>query len=301
MSRPVADPTKQPSATSRPWTPIRPSAADLTREAGDVLADVPRFLTAPLLRPWHRAWGATKGEVAKLSMPGDDLLPDAPYRCTRAITVAAPPEEVWPWLVQAGCLRAGWYADDLLDDLGHPSARTIVPELQDLHVGMRLPMAPTPTETTTFVVDSFEAPCWMLWRTPASTWAWRLVRLPGGRTRLVTRLHTAYQGPPAARALGVFLMEFGDFPMMRRMLRGIRERAEADHRRGRFAGGTRQPTPGARRVAVAAAVATGVGILVSAGLRRRTGTRPGGGAARRGPARRRRTPRRPAAARRRCG
>jgi hypothetical protein len=170
-------------------------------------------------------------------MPGDDRFPRAHLRATRAITVAAPPEKVWPWLVQVGCLRAGWYADDLLDDLGHPSARDIVPELQDLHVGMRLPMAPTPSESTSFVVDSYEEPHWMLWRTPSSTWAWRLVPLPAGRTRLITRLHTAYAGHGAAAVLGVVLMELGDFPMMRRMLRGIRERAESVHRR-RSGGGT---------------------------------------------------------------
>jgi hypothetical protein len=209
------------------WTPARPSARDLAREVRDVVADLPRFLTAPLLRPWHRAWGATKGEVEALSMPGDDLLPSAQYRCTRALTIDAPPERVWPWLVQVGCRRAGWYADDLLDDLGHPSARRIVPELQDLHVGMLLPMAPTPSESTSFVVDSFEAPRWMLWRTPTSTWAWRLIGLPGNRTRLVTRLRVVHAGSRWFIALSVLLMEFGDFPMMRRMLRGIRERAEA--------------------------------------------------------------------------
>lgn len=211
-------------------TPVRPTAADVAREVRDVVLDLPRFLTAPLLRPWHRTWGATKGEVEELSMPGDDLLPSAQYRCTRAVTVGAPREEVWPWLVQVGCRRAGWYSDDLLDDLGQPSARTIVPELQDLHVGMLLPLSPTATESTAFVVDSFEAPRWMLWRTPTSTWSWRLVPLPGDRTRLITRLHVVYAGSRPFIALAVLLMEFGDFPMMRRMLRGIRERAEAAHR-----------------------------------------------------------------------
>ena len=216
------------------WTPDRPTAGELAREVRDVVLDLPRFLTAPLLRPWHRTWGATKGEALDLTRPGDDLLPSAQYRCTRAVTVAAPPEEVWPWLVQVGCLRAGWYADDLLDDLGRPSARAIVPELQDLHVGLLLPMAPTPSgatpnAATSFVVDSFEAPRWMLWRTPTSTWSWRLVPLPGDRTRLVTRLHVVYAGSRPFIALAVVLMEFGDFPMMRRMLRGIRMRAEAAH------------------------------------------------------------------------
>jgi hypothetical protein len=165
-------------------------------------------------------------------MPGDGLLPRAQYRCTRAITIAATPQEVWPWLVQVGCLRAGWYADDLLDNLAHPSAHEIVPPLQDLAAGRWLPMSPRPKESTSFRVDSFGEARWMLWRTPTSTWAWRLEPLAAGRTRLVTRLNTAYDWRRLTPALlGVLLMEFGDFPMMRRMLRGIRERAEVGHRR----------------------------------------------------------------------
>jgi hypothetical protein len=215
----------------------------------DVAADLPRFLTAPLLRGWHLHWGATPAEVTD-GMPGDDLFPRAQYRCTRAITIAAAPDEVWPWLVQVGCLRAGWYADDLLDDLAYPSARQIVPHLQDLQVGLWLPMAPAPSAATTFVVDSFQMPRWMLWRTPSSSWAWRLVPLPDGRTRLITRLHTVYEWRRPGAALTVLLMEFGDFPMMRRMLRGIRERAQTEHRR-------RVPPPvDARRLALIRGVHT---------------------------------------------
>jgi hypothetical protein len=224
------EPTTYSDAASRQWAPPRPTPVDLARQVRDVVADLPRFLTAPLLRPWHRHWGATPAEVGA-SMPGDDLLPRAQYRCTRAITVAASPEEVWPWLVQVGCLRGGWYADDLLDDLAHPSVRQIVPELQDLRVGRWLPMTPTPSQTTAFVVDSFEEPRWMLWRTPTSTWGWRLVPLGDERTRLISRLHARYDWRRPGTAVGALLMELGDFPMMRRMLRGIRERAEFEHRR----------------------------------------------------------------------
>ena len=233
VTEPISSPPSPPSPTSpepRPWASSRPTPVDLARQVRDVIADLPLFLTSPLLRRWHLRWGASPAEIAD-GMPGDDLFPEAQYRSTRAITIAAPPEEVWPWLVQVGCLRAGWYSDDLLDDLAHPSARAIVPELQNFAVGSLLPMAPTPSASSAFVVDSFEFPRWMLWRTPSSTWAWRLVPLPEGRTRLITRLHAVYDWRRISTVLWVPLMECGDFPMMRRMLRGLRERAEATHQR----------------------------------------------------------------------
>ena len=212
------------------------TTADLARQVRDVIGDVPRFLAAPLLRHWHRTWGATEEEVAE-TMPGDGLLPRAQYRCTRAITIAATPEEVWPWLVQVGYGRGGWYADDLLDNFARPSARVIVPELQDIHVGQWLAMVPRPSERTAFRVDGFVAREWLLWRTPNRTFAWRLVPLADGRTRLVTRLQTVYEWSRPWVLVTVLLMEVGDYPMMRRMLCGIRDRAEAEHRRR--AAGTR--------------------------------------------------------------
>ena len=204
------------------------TAAGLVRQLADVISDVPLFLITPLLRRWHRTWGATPEEVAS-AMPGDDLLPHAQYRCTRAITVGAAPEEVWPWLVQVGVGRAGWYADDLLDNFARPSAHRIIPELQDIHVGQRLPWIPHPSARTAFVVAGFAAPEGLLWRSPNRTWAWRLVRLPDERTRLITRMHTLYEWHRPLTPLTVLLTEVADFPMMRRMLRGIRDRAETEH------------------------------------------------------------------------
>jgi len=211
-------------------TPAR-TAADLGPQVRDVLSDLPRFLVTPLLRPWHRTWGATAEEVDAV-MPGDHLLPRAHYRCTRAITIAAPPEEVWPWLVQVGYRRAGWYADDLLDNFGWPSAREILPEFQDLRVGQYLAWVPRASERSAFRVDGFAAPEWLLWRMPSRTWSWRLVRLPDGRTRLINRIRTVYEWSRPGWVLGtVLLCEIADYAMMRRMLRGIRDRAEAEHRR----------------------------------------------------------------------
>jgi hypothetical protein len=59
-----------------------------------VAADLPLFLTAPLYRRWHLRWGATPVEIAS-TLPGDDLLPRAQLRCTRAITIDTPPETAW--------------------------------------------------------------------------------------------------------------------------------------------------------------------------------------------------------------
>jgi hypothetical protein len=74
------------------------------------------------VRPWQLTWGATAEEVSR-SLPGDDLVARPTFNATRAITIAAPPERIWPWLVQTGLTRAGWYSYDLLDNLGRQSAR----------------------------------------------------------------------------------------------------------------------------------------------------------------------------------
>jgi hypothetical protein len=126
-----------------------------------------------------------------------------------------------------GCLKAGFYSNDLLDNLGCPSAREIIEEFQHLEVGQWVSMAPTPTETTALKVDSFAVNRWLLWRKPDSTWVWTLTDIGHGQTRLVTRVRALYDWKrPVGAIFGVLLMEFGDFAMMRRMLLGIKERAE---------------------------------------------------------------------------
>jgi hypothetical protein len=211
--------------------PVRPG---WLHAVGDVIHDLPLFLTAPLYRRWHLRWGATPAEVAA-SLPGDELFPHAQFRPTRAITIAAPPELVWPWLVQVGCRRAGWYSNDLLDNLGHRSARDVIDELQHLEVGQWIPMSPVgpPTDVNAFRVAGYELNRWLLWTKPDSSWVWRLTPLPDGGTRLATRVSAPrdWKREPASALLGILLMEFGDFAMMRRMLLGIKHRAEELSRR----------------------------------------------------------------------
>lgn len=215
--------------TTEPQRRPRPTMRELAHEISDVVFDLPRYATAPLYRHWHQRWGATDEELGA-AMPGDELIDDVDFLATRAITIDAHPRAVWPRLVQVGCLRAGFYANDLLDNLGHPSADRILPEFQHLDLNQWVPMSPKPTDTTAFRVAGYQENQSLLWQQPASTWCWTLTELPDGKTRLVTRIriHRARHNPAAA-LLSVILTEFGDFPMIRRMLLGIRDRAERSH------------------------------------------------------------------------
>jgi hypothetical protein len=192
----------------------------------DALTALPLFVAAPVVRHWHMRWGATDAEVRE-PMPGEDVVPTAHFNATRAITINAPPTLVWPWIVQMGYRRAGFYTYALLDNAGYESASEILDEYQRPRVGDWMPMASVVNETTAFKIKDFETDTWLLWGKPDSTWAWKLVALPSGGTRLITRLKQRYQWESPGMALfTLLLLEFGDFPMMRRVLKGIKERAE---------------------------------------------------------------------------
>jgi hypothetical protein len=199
----------------------------ILRGLGAIILASPRFASAPLIRRRHLRWGATDAEAAA-PMPGDELVPRSSFTATRAITIDAPPEAVWPWLVQLGYRRAGWYTYDLFDNAGFPSADRILPEQQNLKVGDWVPMAKNVNDTTAFTVAGMDPNRWMLWQKPNSTWAWKLVPLDGGRTRLITRLKALYpwRSSPGNALLTLILFEFGDFPMTRKLLLGVKRRAE---------------------------------------------------------------------------
>ena len=176
-------------------------------------------------RPWQLRWGATDQEVAR-PLPGDEMVPATTFNATRAISIGAPPERVWPWLVQVGTKRAGWYSYDLLDNLGHRSGRRIIPELQELAAGDVVPMSPDGKQGIN--VHSLDAPHSMVWGTPGDTsWVWQLDTQPDGTTRLITRIRSRIRWTPMSIAFSG-LMELGDFWMIRKMLHGLRERVEGD-------------------------------------------------------------------------
>lgn len=181
-----------------------------------------------LFKPWHRRWGAT-GAEAKGPMLGDEVVPKPDYETTRAITIDAPPEAVWPWLVQMGYQRGGLYSYDWLDRLfgylDRPSAEEILPEYQKLVVGDVIPLGRGPG----FLVKVLE-PNRGLVLVPEDpdvevSWATCLYPLEGHRTRMVTRNRVAITDL-SMRMLNLF-MDPAAFIMVRKWLLEIKRRAEA--------------------------------------------------------------------------
>lgn len=192
-------------------------------------------------RAWHLRWGATQDE-AVADMPGDEVIHHPHFSATRAVTIAAPPSCVWPWIVQIGFGRAGFYSYDALDNLGRPSAWTLMPEYQQVQVGdVAAPMAASPTVNTSFRVREVVPFETLVWEKPDSTWAWRLLRVSAHETRLVTRVRVRYSLPSLDGFAGMLLMEIGDFPMMRKQLLGIKQRAELMWLRDSHAAATHGP------------------------------------------------------------
>jgi hypothetical protein len=224
----------------RPARPWRPSP-DVLAAIGGAARLAAAVITAPVARHWYNRWGATPGEAVAV-MPGDDLVPHPKMASTRAITIGAPPAEVWAWLVQIGQGRGGFYSYDVLENLARcdiHSAGQIIPRLQRLQPGDLIRLAPG--RAPCFRVAAAEPPRALVLAaadpvtqavqpaaaTPedlASTWQWLLRPVAGGRaTRLVARQRYSY---PRGQSVMWHLVEPVSFVMERRMLHGIKARAE---------------------------------------------------------------------------
>lgn len=185
----------------------------------------------------HRS-GASDVEVG-MQLPGDELVPEPLWQSTRAITIHADPAAVWPWIVQMGypAYRAGWYTPHWLDRLQwgirERSADRIVPELQELHVGDRVP--DSRDWSAFFTVAAVEPGRALVlhstrhllppMRTIDFGWAFVLEAAPAGRTRLLIRARVRCEPRWAPLALAP-LIGIGDYLNASAMLRGIRGRSE---------------------------------------------------------------------------
>jgi hypothetical protein len=203
-----------------------------------------------VLRPRSHRWGATDAEVGR-SLPGDDLVPTVTVEYTQAITINAPPQEVWPWLVQIGYGRGGWYTYDWFYKLtgsadfydGARSAERIIPELQELKVGDTIELA----RGMAFEVVSLEPNRTLVllarvdWDTgepfdladpmPAKyiniSWAYVLEEMDANSSRLIVRWH-GDTSPGLGNALAINVpAEAGALIMQPKLLEGIKARAEA--------------------------------------------------------------------------
>ncbi len=181
-----------------------------------------------LVGPRLRRWGATSAEVEG-HLPGDDVLPTGRTQSTRAVTILAPRADVWPWLVQLGQGRGGFYSYDWLANLAGlevDSADRIVPEWQRLEPGDLVRAAP----------EGFADAGWRVLRVEPeralildleggmATWALVLDERSDG-TRLISRWR--FQDSLALRLMFTLVIEVQHFVMERRMLLGIRKRATA--------------------------------------------------------------------------
>jgi hypothetical protein len=178
----------------------------------------------PIIRPWQLRWGATDEEVNR-PMPGDQVVQKPTFNATRAVTVHARPEHIWPWIVQIGYGRAGWYSYDWIDNLDRPSAGEIIQELQHIEIGDLIPISPDGKQG--FWVKDFIPNRYMLWgdKDGDTTWCWGLYPVDKNRTRLITRVRILYRWlSPWIPFL--LLLDVGDIVMMRKCLLGIKERAE---------------------------------------------------------------------------
>jgi hypothetical protein len=188
---------------------------------------------AGFVRPWMMRWGSTDDERSR-AFPGDEIVRDA-NRVTRAITIDAPPGAVWPWLIQMGQGRAGFYSHDRLERLFGAdihNAHGLVPEWQRLEVGDLV--------RTYRVVPRFEPLGWFVAALKSerllilrekerdgvvnSAWTLLLEPVPGGRTRLLSRWNERIRWPELPFRL--FMYEPAHFVMETGVLHGLKKRVE---------------------------------------------------------------------------
>jgi hypothetical protein len=170
-------------------------------------------------------WGARPDEVDR-RLPGDELLEDAELVSTRAVTVHAPPSAIWPWLLQMGPGRAGAYTYDWIENLfglNMHSSDTIVPEWQSMQVGDTWRLGPDQSLRAEIVLPEQA----LVVRSNDGRWVWSFVLVAEGDvTRLLSRNRITVKGGVLPRLASTYLMEPGSLVMERKMLEGIRSRAE---------------------------------------------------------------------------
>lgn len=181
-----------------------------------------------VLRPSQLRWGATAEEVERV-MPGDDLVAHPTFLATRAITIRGRPEQIWPWIVQMGFDRAGYYGYDLIENIGSKtgirSEESIVPALQHPKTGDVLPISTVAHMT----FGEIKPDRYLVWQSEVvphdGAFTWALYPVDDNHTRLVSRIRLHYHWTSRALALDLFT-EFADHVAVPKILTGIGDRVE---------------------------------------------------------------------------
>lgn len=222
-------------SSRRPSSPLSFLTMLVTAAAGALGAYV------AFIRPWHLRWGATDDEVA-CPLLGDSLIDKPRLQATHAVTVHAPPEAIWPWLVQMGQGRGGFYSYEGVErllGLRAGNADRILPDLQELHAADELPVAPNgaglpvdivvPYRTLVMHSDSpipARVAVMQAGYYRSVTWTFHLEPIDAENTRLIERWRADWEPTPMNTLVIRALLEPGAFIMERRMLLGIKARAE---------------------------------------------------------------------------
>ena len=196
-----------------------------------VTAGIAAVLTALMIYAHHEVRATAAERVETLA--GDDLIPNPIGVVNHAITIHRPAHEVWPWVVQMGSGRAGWYAYDFIDNGAHRSAECIMPEFQDVKVGTVFPALPGAKDV--FVVAQYETgrSLALAWRLPSgayqTTWTFVLKEPRPDETRLIVRGRVAsgYRPFGLPQWAALLIGRPAHFIMQRKQLLGIRRRIEA--------------------------------------------------------------------------
>lgn len=194
-------------------------------------------------RPRMIRWGATDEELQR-PYPGADLIPGGRRSGTMAVTIDAPPARVWPWLLQMGYGRGGWYSWDHLDNWGRSSVNELHPEWQQVRVGDRLPSMPdnaawwevAALEPERFLglratIDLRGRPYPPDRRPKAFTdslWGFQLEELPGARTRLIVSGYWAMKPEWAHTLSNLLLLEPTHWIMQMRQFQNLKRLATRD-------------------------------------------------------------------------
>jgi hypothetical protein len=189
------------------------------------------YLVLFLLRPWYSHWGATQHERT-MPLSSDLLVPNPITQTTRAITINRPPAEVWPWIIQMGYHRAGWYNYDFVNRMmgaadfvdGSHSSNRIVPELQNLKVGDTVRLAPPIGYTVTQLVPNQLLVMHGQNTKENHVWVYLLTEDQEGNTRLIVRHRDYYRG--LISNIIYTIIDPGSFLMERKNLLGLKSRAE---------------------------------------------------------------------------